>query len=227
MLLGQLVDQIELMVYEGKPSDDVTLERAQIADLLSFYRDQLVKEHLDNLIKAGKGLESYYFEHFNSAQAQEESVAGVDDDDERLYITLPKQPMSLLNDRGVVKVTTNEGFIVLRSRLENIETIKNLRYAKPSPANMVWYRDNKTIVIEGLFWKNKDSATFETVYIPTYTSQHLTEADEFKISDEFLPILLTQVEDVAKRQIYGSQSDDNNDGVDPKTAKYAPQTAGK
>lgn len=215
MTLGTAIDDIMLRIYKGAgPSDDGELSRAQVQHLLAITRDDLAKQFLDTQIKAGAPIDSSYLERETSQAALSESESDVDEEDERLYVTLDKQPLSLIDDRGVVKVMTDEYITLYRTRIENLDVVKNLRYATPSSQNMVWYRDNRKIIIEGLSYKNLNKSTFIVVYAPTLASQTLTESSELKISDELLPVLLEQVENIARREIYGSVADTENNGQD-------------
>lgn len=210
MLMSKFIDDILLRVKEI--SDDAYLPKEQVAHWLSLYRDALVKEYLDELISKGKALDTFYIEREACLELQEESEECIDDTDERRYVQISKQPMSLLDDKGFVKLTTNEGVMVNRSRLESIEWVNDLPYSKPSCRNLVYYRDNKKIVIQGT--KNT-SVDFIAYYIPSYASQELSDTDEFKIHDSLVPQLMTLVEDVARREIY-QRDDTDNQGEDDK-----------
>lgn len=215
MLKGKFIDDCVLRLKEG--SDDAYLSREQVGFWLDTYRDAIVKNYLDDLISKGRGVDPYYFERENCLEIGEEDEDCVEPEDERLYVQVSKNPMSLLDDKGFLQLTTNEGSIVLRSRLENITWINDLPYAAPSCRNLVYYRDGRKLVIQGLSRKNK-STEFIATYIPSYANQELGEDQEFKIHDALIPQLMEMVEEVARREVYQPE-DTANDGEDNKTGQ--------
>lgn len=214
MSIGTLIDSIFLSVYGGNPSDDVALSREQVQFWLLQNRDMLVKAACDLQIKNGKPIDTVYVERETNEPTDIEDLPDWDEEDDRIFFTLTKRPMSLLKDQGVLKVITNEGLTVYKTTLERVETISDLKYAKPSPTNLVYYRTQQDINVLGLSPKNLTTTTFTTFYIPSLANQTLTEADDIKLQDDLAPVLLQAVEDIARRELFGIQ-DTDNDGVSP------------
>lgn len=210
-LLGTLADDIMLRIYSGTVNDDTTLEKSQVMWWLMNVRDQITKDYLDLQIRNGKPIDTRY-QIREVADAAEEDLADTEQSDERIFLTLEYQPMSLLNDVGVQRVLTQDGVMVNKTRNESIDWIKDLKYAKPSIKNPVWYRDDKKVILEGVSYKNPKS--WIIYYIPTATSQNLGATDELVIGDELLPVLLETVTKIAQAEIYGSIQDTDNNGAD-------------
>lgn len=215
MLLSTLIDDVILKTYNGKPSDDSELPRSQVMHWLVIVRDVLVQQYLDLRIKAGVPVDTIYQTRETGLSPATEDLPDTEEEDERNYITLSYQPMSLYNDVGVQRVITEDGVMLNKSRSENIDWIKDLRYGKPTSKNPLWYRDNRKIILEGLSAKNLTNR-FTVYYVPTATSQSLTEASTLVIGDELLDPLLTQVTKMAKEEIYNSTADVENDGQEVK-----------
>jgi hypothetical protein len=213
MILSTLISDIILRVYQGKPSDDSELSRSQILHWLVTNRDQIVKEYLDSLIKAGKPLDTYYATRETGETTSVEDLPDTEDEDERIYLQLTNTPMTLLNDLGVFRVISEDGVMVEKARSESIDWVKDLKWGAPSVKRPVYYREDKKIILEGLSYQNLDE-TFIVYYIPTASSQSLTEASDLLISGELIDILLTKVETMAKAEILGTQSDLENDGTE-------------
>lgn len=215
MLYSTAIDHVILNCYAGKPSDDSELSRSQVLSWLITSRDEIVKNFLDLQIRNNKPLDTFYQEREANLSAQAEDLTNTEEEDERIYVTLTKQPMNLLNDLGVVRVITEDGVMLNRSRNEQIDWVKDLKYAKPTYKTPVYYRDGRKVVLEGVNYKNLKT-TYIVYYIPTSGSQTLTEASTIHISDEFLNSLIDQVTKQAKMELYGSMSDEENDGKDVK-----------
>lgn len=211
MQIQQLVDDILLRVKEGT-SDDSYLEKSQVSQWIVTYRDALVKEYLDGLISKGKPVDSYYFETEECLEVQESDSEC--DGCDKFFVEISKQPMSLLDDAGVIKVITSDGVIVYRKRLEAVEWMNDLPYTKSSKNNLTFYRDNKKMVLEGIKSIPTNTA-FAVTYIPTASSQTLTITDDLKIHDSLIPLLLEAIEEVAKREVY-QLGDLSNNAVDDK-----------
>ena len=212
MVTSKLID--DLLVRVKAISDDAYLDREQVLYFLAITRDMIVKDYLDGLIKNGKAVDPFYLERETCKSLQEEDEECVGDCDDRMFILLDKDPMSLLDDKGVLVVTTYDGVVVLKSRVESITWIKDLPYAKPTQKNPVYYRESKKIVIKGISKKNK-SITYIVTYIPSLASQELSEDEDFKIHDSLVSVLMDMVEQTVRREM-GLPEDMENDGADIK-----------
>lgn len=218
MLISKIIDDIMLKVYAGNPSDDVSLERSQIKFWILTSRDMLVKAYLDNQIKDGKSLDTLYQERETGKATEAEDLDEVASEDERIYFSLSKRPMSLLKDMGVIKVITDEGLPVLKTSLEKVEVIKDLKYAKPSPTNLVYYRTNQDINVLGVGSKNLTTTSFIVYYIPSLSDQELAETEELNIQDDLIPSLCDLVEEQARRELFGVEDKENN-GIQPEVER--------
>lgn len=212
MTLGQLADDIILRLTQSNPSDDSEIEKSQVMYLLAMNRDLLVKNYLDKQIVNAQPVDTHYKVRY-TADTQEESEANVAADDERLFVLLDKQPLPLVNDSGVLQVLTQEYLPVLKYRAESFTVMRDLRFAKASPVNLCYYRDNRKIIIKGLTRKNKDNDKFIVDYFPSLASQTLSESTDVLLSDALLPELTNMVEEIMKRQMYQTVQDLENDGV--------------
>lgn len=213
MTLGTLADDIILRLTQSKPSDDSEIEKSQVMYLLAMHRDLLAKNYLDKQIINSQPLDTIFKDRLIATTIEQEDESTIVADDERLYVTLPNQPLSLINDMGVIQVLNQEYLPILRYRNENFTVYQSLRFAKASPVNICFYRDNLKIIIKGLTRKNKDNDKFIVDYCPALASQTLTEATDVKLPDSMLPELTALVEEVMRREIYQSVQDLENDGV--------------
>lgn len=213
MTLGTLADDIILRLTQSNPSDDSEIEKSQLRYLLAMHRDLLAKNYLDKQIAAAQPLDTIFKDRLIATTLEQEDESTIVADDERLYVTLPNQPLSLINDMGVIQVLNQEYLPILRYRNENFTVYQSLRFAKASPANICFYRDNLKIIIKGLTRKNKDNDKFIVDYCPALASQTLTDATDVKLPDSMLPELTALVEEVMRREIYETKQDLENDGV--------------
>ena len=213
MPLGQIADDIILRLTQSAPSDDSEIEKAQVMYLIAQTRDMLVKQYLDKQIAQGQPLDTQYKDRVSAETMELEDTDEVAQDNERLFVTIPNQPLPLYNDLGVLQVLTQEYLPVLRQRAENFTVYQDLRFARPSSFNLCFYRDNRKIIIKGLSQKNRDNDKFIIDYFPALASQTLTDTTDARISDALLPQLTELVETVMKRQMYESVQDQENDGV--------------
>jgi hypothetical protein len=211
MILSKLISDVELRCYSGTISDDAELSKTQVLHWLLITRDQLVRDYLNLVIQNGKPIPTeYQIREVHEAAA--EDLSDTEEEDERIYLTLDYQPMSLLNDLGVQRVLSQDGVQVLRTRSENADWIKDLKWGKPSVKAPVFYRDSRKIILEGASYKNPKP--WIVYYIPTATSQELEMEDDLVISDELLPDLLMRVSEMARQEMYGSVADNENNGKD-------------
>lgn len=201
MTRGKLISDIELRLTKGKPSDDLELERAQIGHWLDVVRDELVKADLDSELSEGKPLDTFYITRETCISPTVEDLACVDDSIDEYAYTLTSTPMHLHNDQGVIMVRTDEDDLVMPTSLIDIQMIKDMQFTKPSNTNFVYYREGDKLVFFGLNRNPINDPKFIVYYIPQYTAASPSEADEFKIRDHLVGVLLDSVEQIARRQM--------------------------
>lgn len=210
MTVAVAIDDILGRITKGTGgSDDFQVERAQIQSWIVGNIDAVAKEYLDLQIAAAKPIDTIFLQKEACKLIADEDESCVDDEDERSYVTVTYQPMSLLNDMGIVRVTTNDGYYVHRTREESIDIVRDLPYAQPTKDHLVWYRENKKLFIEG--FNNTPNTKFIVWYIPTADSQTITEASDIKLPGELIQPLLERVEQIALREL-GTFIDQENNG---------------
>jgi len=219
MTLGTLADDIILRLTQSNPSDDSEIEKSQIMYILAMNRDLIAKKYLDAQIVAGQPMDTQCKTRLVATTIELEAESTINVDDERLYLELPVQPLTLIGDMGVIQVLNQEYLPVLRYRNEYFTRYQNLRYAAASSFNICFYRDDRKIILKGLTQKNRDNDKFIVDYCPALASQTLTDATDVKLSDALLPELTNVVEEILKRQMYQSVQDTENNGIqEPKQA---------
>ena len=215
----QLLSDVMLQVYEGAPSDDKDLDERQVLFWLSYHLNATITQECNQKIGKDESVPPIYTKR---AQYQplniETNPAGTPQD--RLFVTLPEQVLALRKDAGIVRVTTSDGNVVTRVDLAALNMLLYMPYSNPTAENPVYYRASQKIYLVG--FKDVD-APFEELNVDYIPKQDLTVAaltDEVLISDEALPIVIDLTIQRAKQEIYGTQSDQTNDGTDPKKLIY-------
>lgn len=212
MTKNQLISDIILRITAGKPSDDLEIEPSQVAFWINIVRDAIVKAYLDDKVEDGLSIDDYFVIPESCKPLNSETDPCIDDDKERIYIRLKREPMDIYKDRAIVRVITNEGSFINKARLSTIDVIHNLNFAKPAINNLVYYRDGKTkLVIEGIPQEMKNVVEILVWYVPKEDILCLDDDDEVSIPNELLPEILQAVEDIARRELHGPE-DKKNDG---------------
>jgi hypothetical protein len=215
MTKNQAISDIILRVTKGKPSDDLELEPLQVAFWLNIARAQLLKEYLDGKLEAGFSVDDYFVIQETRKPLNNETDPCIDADEERMYIRLKRAPVELFKDKAIVLIKTNEGSYVHKAKLDTIDTIRNLEFAKPSTKNVVYYRDGKTkLVIEGVPRSLEAVVEFLVWYIPTEDYMEMDDDCEMGLTNELAAILLDRVETIARRELFGFEDLANNGSQD-------------
>jgi hypothetical protein len=129
MTLGTLADDIILRLTQSNPSDDSEIEKSQVMYILAMNRDLIAKKYLDAQIVAGQPMDTQCKTRLVATTIELEAESTINVDDERLYLELPVQPLTLIGDMGVIQVLNQEYLPVLRYRNEYFTRYQNLRYA--------------------------------------------------------------------------------------------------
>jgi len=217
---SEFISTVFLQVYEGAPSDDANLEEREVAFWGTFHLNQLVANELNEKLKRGEQFPSVYKKRAACEVLSIEEAQCGDGCQDRVYVQLPEDVLTINKDAGIVRVTTDEGDLVTKGSTETLDILRYMPYAKPSNENLVYYRESAKIFVEGI--KNADVPFNElnVVYIPKQDIAALGNDDEILASDLVLPQLIDLVVQRAKMELYGSQQDVANDGTDGVTTKY-------
>lgn len=206
----QLISDLILRISGGKPSDDLELERSQVAFWLSQAGNSVVKLYIEKKLSEGEPIDNFLLEKLEEKPLLEESVL-VGDDSARIYIILPKEPIDLVDDSGVVRVRTSEGSRVNKTTVGELDMITEMEFCKPSVENLVYYRENKKIYLVGIPQSMVPEIGIHVWYVPKLDLECLSETDVVKIPDDLIVTVMETAEQIGRRQTYGPQ-DLENDG---------------
>lgn len=211
----QLVDDIILRITRGKPSDDGELEPRQVAFWIDMALNSLVKQSLDAKFKKGDdSIDPEYICYERLVPVR----AGVKDYEANFYIDLCDEPVNLYRDRGVIRVATETsltevGDWVDKMKMEEIDNLKKLKHSRPSLKNIKYHRVKNRLYFYGLTTDTFNLITFLVAFVPkTKALEELKDDDRIYIGDDLLPMIAEEVEKIARRQVYQSDSDLTNDG---------------
>ena len=129
---------------------------------------------------------------------------------DRVYIETTKDIMDLYDDRGVLRVITEDGQIANRVAIENLDTLNSMTFSRPSEDNLLYSKVNQKLYIHGLSPKNVGLVMFSVTYLPKINISDLDDADEVKLTDEIIGLIIDAVEDKGKRQLLGIPDVDND-----------------
>lgn len=216
----KLVSDIVLQLTQGNPSDDLALEEEQVAYWIDYHLNDLIRREIVDALKKGDKIPPIYIRRDIALKLTEETVADVSNAKQRFYLTLQEEVIDLPRDGGIVRVLDYDRNLVRMTSVEDLEDLRHLRFAKPSPENPIAYREGKKIFIEGINTADVSFNPFMCSYIPKQNILSLTDNAEILITDQLIPILVDLCVQRGKLVLYGSQSDDANDGVDKKQTQY-------
>lgn len=222
---AQLISDVFLQVYEGAPSDDANLESREVAFWLSFHLNQLVATELNSKLSREEQFPSVYKKRASCEVLTVEDIDCGDDCQDRVFAELTEDVLTVNKDAGILRVVTDDGAIVTKASIESIDILRYMPYAKPSIDNLVYLREGRKIYIEGLKSVDVPFNKINVDYIPKQDLTTMVDTDEILVSDLVLPQLIDLTVQRAKQEIYGSQQDLDNDGVDNSKPVYHTQIA--
>lgn len=218
----QLISDIELQTYQGNISDDAALEKSQIAFWISEALNALVATECNEHIKRQQMIPAVYVKRA-ALEPLEIEETDADECDERIFITVPDEILTLNKGMGVVRVVTSEGQQVLRASTETLDIINLLRYAKPSNENLVYSQQGQNIFIEGLKPVDLPFDFITVYYVPKQDVLSMDDEDEILVSDLVQAQLTSLIVAKAKSEIYGGQEDKQSNGVQDAQPVYHQQ----
>lgn len=211
MTFEKYISDIELRLSGGKPADDLEISRAHIAYLLSVTRDNMVIQHLTDIIKKGGEVPAFYLERQSCEEMQIEDLECLDDCKDYVYVDLDATPLNLPNDLGIQRVETSDGEDVYRSSMINVGIFRKMKFTKATPDNLWWYRKGKRVYIEGISKKTLDVSKLIIWYIRSYAENQPLESEEFLISPELADAMLERTFQILAGQ---APQDITNEAID-------------
>ena len=214
----QLIDDIELRLYQGKPSDDSELPKAQIAFWIDSIRNALVSSKLNEQIKKKESLDPFYFERESNKSLTKEEGVNYDDDltDFRYSIATDKAIMALAGGRGIVRINDNFGRNLDPISSSNLEYYQCLPYGGTSTTDQAYYQEGDVeIFIEKSTDTTSSTYYYDVVYIPMTGVDTVLDSEDYPIDEELKAILMEEVEKIARREMQLGIADLDNDGKDP------------
>jgi len=206
-----LISDIILRVTKGKPSDDLELEPTQVAFWIDQILPALIKATLDKKLDAKLGIDPDYFK-IESCIKPKIKISNCRDCQDNIYIQLECSPINLIRDLGVARVVTEDGVQLDKMSIHEIDNLRNLRFSKPSLTNIKYHRIKNNLYIYGVTEDTMHLVEFNAIYVPSQTIYDLNDDDSVFIGDEILPLLAEELEAIARRQLYQSGIDEENNG---------------
>jgi hypothetical protein len=210
----KLIDDIILRVTKGAPSDDLELESAQVAFWFDLVAKTAAVDYLNAKIANRETIDPIFITVEDNKTATVEDVTMLELCKDRVYITTTNQPLTLINDYGIIRVITEEGTFINNVPLEELDTISKLTFGRPSRENLLYTRIDSKIYIHGLKPQHVSIIKFSVAYIPTIEISALADGDTVKLSDSLLATISEAVEKMALKEIYQIDPDVTNDAMD-------------
>lgn len=213
-----LIDDIILRVTKGAPSDDLELSPRQIAFWFDLVAKELVPKYLDSKLKKNQPISSIMIEIDDNVEGEVESAVMLDAYDDRVYITTTKDIMDAPNDRGVLRIITDEGQKVDRVPIERLDNLNSMTFSKPTRENLLFSKVDQKLYIHGLNPAHVGIVTFSITYLPKISIIDMEDSDEIKLPDEVIGLISDGVEEKARREM-SINPDIENDAEDDNGSK--------
>ena len=216
----KFISDVILQLNQGQVSDDLELEDSQVAQWGTYHLNNLVKQEIEREKSLGNMIPPIYIVRETGRPLSEETVADIDDLNQRMWITLTQEVLDLPKDAGIVAVWDYDLNLIHKASIDRLYMLNTMRFAKPTPENKLYYRSGNKIFIEG--WRTDDMEFNEVIvdYVPKQDILSLGDSDEILITDQLVPMLVALTVQTGKMQMYGSSPDQNNDGQDVKSTSY-------
>lgn len=215
-----LIGDVMLQLTQAVLTDDIAIEELQIASWATDYLNDLVRRECTAEMKKGKFIPAIYIVRETGLPLTEEAVADVDDEDQRMYLTLTGEVVDLPNEGGVVKVLDYDLNTISKTSTENLEVISDLRFAAPSSENPLYYLEGNKIFIKGFATSDLEFNDFMVHYVARQDVMALEDEDEIKATEQVINVLTDLLVARGLKELYGGQPDTSNDSVDRKQPVY-------
>ena len=216
----QLISDIILELLQGNNSDDSELEEKQVAFWIQYHLHDLVRQEVTAEMKKGNMPPPVYIKRDEGLEMSEENVTDISDSKQRIWVDLVDEVLDLPNDRGIIRVEDYDGNLILKTSIDQLGMVRDLRFSKPSIDTPLYYRIGTKVFVEGFNTADIDYNPLIVYYIPKQDVIAMEDTDEVLITDQLIPVLIDLCVQRGKLELYGTQADTANDGVDNKNVQY-------
>ena len=209
--ISQMIDDVELRIYAGKPSDDAEIEREQIL----FWINNINKSLLVDYIKANNNdIPSNILKRFDCIELKTNQSLCVGGCTSNKYIELPSnesgKPVEILSlpfDDGIADVLFGSNKITKLQNQSQVRLNKNIRFASDVP---YYHRvGNRLFLIGGIY----PSYCKFSIVVATADTTGVDYSENFPTVDKLIPQILDEAERIGLREL-SSKYDTQNDGAD-------------
>ncbi len=221
MLKNKLIDDVILKISQSAPSDDSEVSKTQIAYWANELLPAIIKSECDSELRAGRSIPPIYITREECEPLAIEDLDCVAECEDGIYFDLNGDVIELQSDSGLVRMITDEGDEVKVVSVGNINTLRGMRFSKPSMTNPLAYRVGaRRIYVEGFSHSEVPFDFITTYYVKKQDIEALADSGDILISSVSSPILIDNITEMLKQEMYGSTPDQLNDGVDVKESIY-------
>ena len=220
---SQIISDIELQLYGGTISDDAAIEKSQIAFWASNFLNQFVANECNEHLKRGQYIPSVYQTQATIEVPILEELEDIDEDDERIYIELDEEVLTLNKDGGVLTLLDDQNNEFKKVDIQTLQMFKHTKFGKPSHDNILYYRQGNRIFLYGFKPVDIPFEAVQVWFVPKQNLLEMTDDQEVKVSDLVLPQVIAATVETGKLQLYGSQADKTNNAEDDSVPVYHQQ----
>jgi hypothetical protein len=207
--IGQMIDDLELRLFGGKPSDDSPIPRAQ----MRFWLDSANAQTLSAWVKINGEVPAYLISRLECLLIKSSTPTCISGCTTYEYIELPKNSrgnyksvLSLPEDRGIIQVVMGENSLI---RLTNPRQLSMMIGSKFGDEYGYFYRIGGKIYIFNGVYPSFCRMSVDAVVVDTSDTP---ETDPYPTIDELIPAILEQAEKIGTREL-GSRYDLQDDGI--------------
>jgi hypothetical protein len=213
---GELISDLELMFTQGKPSDDLELEREQIAKWLDDASNMVVSDQLGRQLAKGENINPVYIKKSAYIQATSENIAQALEPDQRYKIDISSLDIlpirGLGRDYGVIRVHDERNIQLTNITYDDSDFYRHLWFASPSCQRIHWYRENGEVYLDGVDANLAAIKRFRVFYVGTIESSALSDGDPYPIGDDIVSMVVGIAYENGLKQLQDGFMDLQNDG---------------
>lgn len=216
MTKNSLIDDIELRIYKGKPSDDSELDKSQIAFWIDSEREEIILDDINSTIKKGGEVNPIYIKKDTCLPITKEVLAcDTATTNSRFSIQLTSNVLNVIKGKGIIRITNSEGDSLIGTSELMSEVLSELPFGGTSTGLQSFYLEGDKVFIQRSTNITLQFLSYNVYYIPAGVGFNTSGDEEYPIEEALVPVLLERVEEVARREMSLGVSDLDNDGKDP------------
>jgi hypothetical protein len=177
---AELISDIEIRLSRAKPSDDMEINQSLINFWIDNAANAVLSDHIESLLSRNEDIPAVYVTANRQNSISKETPEPADEQGIRYYVNISDlDVLEISSNHGIVRVTNSGGSVLTPAKYQDIRAMDGLWFSRANKDNMMWYKEDKKIFIDGVTAELYNKIKIDVFYIPSINTSSLADNEDY------------------------------------------------